>query len=210
MNMRCDESFRPWHHGAALAIMMSAIATPTFSQPSSELSAGLTNNIENREFQVSPEARWQEVLQQYERRASLAVELIDFIQEVAPSKDRASALAFALAHTIPLRSESTVFDREEMARFAHAQALVGHAIRQLLSAKIPRQSDVHDRFVDLESMMEGTQNRIAIACRDYNRAAEHQNAILTSAGLLQSKDNDLKGKLMVQLDTSGDDFWNGM
>jgi LemA protein len=70
---------------------------------------------------------------------------------------------------------------EAMKRFQDAQNQLGGALRQLL-AVVERYPDIKSgqNFLALQSQLEGTENRIAIARRDYIEAVRIYNTELTT------------------------------
>ena len=146
------------------------------------------NNIPT--YEQSAKARWSEVLSQYKRRADLIPNLVETVkgfaaqeQNVLTSVIEARAKASQAHINIP---PDVLTNPEAMKRFQDAQNSLGGALRQLLIVA-ERYPDIKSgqNFLALQSQLEGTENRIAIARRDYIEAVRAYNTELnTFPGLL--------------------------
>lgn len=124
------------------------------------------------------EQSWADVETQYQRRADLIPNLVntvrgaaDFEQETLESVTNARARATS----INLSAE----DLEDPARiraFQEAQdELTGALGRLLVVAENYPQLRATEAFRDLQAQLEGTENRINVARRDYNQAVQQYN-----------------------------------
>jgi LemA protein len=136
------------------------------------------NNIPTYEQQAK--ARWSEVLSQYKRRADLIPNLVETVKgfadqekNVLTSVIEARAKASQAQVNIPA---DILNNPEAMKRFQDAQNSLGGALRQLLVVA-ERYPDIKSgqNFLALQSQLEGTENRIAIARRDYIEAVRVYN-----------------------------------
>jgi LemA protein len=141
------------------------------------------NNIPT--YEQSAKARWSEVLSQYKRRADLIPNLVETVkgfaaqeQNVLTSVIEARAKASQAQVNIP---SDVLTNPEAMKRFQDAQNTLGGALRQLLIVA-ERYPDIKSgqNFLALQSQLEGTENRIAIARRDYIEAVRVYNTELTT------------------------------
>jgi LemA protein len=141
------------------------------------------NNIPT--YEQSAKAKWSEVLSQYKRRADLIPNLIETVkgfaaqeQNVLTSVIEARAKATQAQVNIPA---DVLNNPEAMKRFQDAQNTLGGALRQLLVVA-ERYPDIKSgqNFLALQSQLEGTENRIAIARRDYIEAVRVYNTELTT------------------------------
>jgi LemA protein len=141
------------------------------------------NNIPT--YEQSAKARWSEVLSQYKRRADLIPNLVETVkgfaaqeQNVLTSVIEARAKASQAQVNIP---SDVLTNPEAMKRFQDAQNSLGGALRQLLIVA-ERYPDIKSgqNFLALQSQLEGTENRIAIARRDYIEAVRVYNTELTT------------------------------
>ena len=125
------------------------------------------NNIPT--FEQDAKAKWSEVQNQYKRRTDLVGNLVETVkgyaeQEKSVFTQVAEARSKAASVQIPA---DIVTNPEAMKKFQEAQATLGGALRQLLSVS-ERYPDLKSgtNFLQLQSQLEGTDNRIAIARRD--------------------------------------------
>ena len=141
------------------------------------------NNIPT--YEQAAKARWSEVLSQYKRRADLIPNLVETVkgfaaqeQNVLTSVIEARAKATQAQGQIPA---DVLNSPEAMKRFQDAQNTLGGALRQLLVVA-ERYPDIKSgqNFLALQSQLEGTENRIAIARRDYIEAVRIYNTELTT------------------------------
>jgi LemA protein len=141
------------------------------------------NNIPT--YEQTAKAKWSEVLSQYKRRADLVPNLVETVKGFAAQEQN------VLVSVIEARAKATqaqvqipadvVNNPEAMKRFQDAQNQLGGALRQLL-AVVERYPDIKSgqNFLALQSQLEGTENRIAIARRDYIEAVRVYNTELTT------------------------------
>jgi len=141
------------------------------------------NNIPT--YEQAAKAKWSEVLSQYKRRADLVPNLVETVkgfaaqeQNVLVSVTEARARATQTQLQVP---PDAITNPEAMKRFQDAQNQLGGALRQLL-AVAERYPEIKSgaNFLALQSQLEGTENRIAIARRDYIEAVRIYNTELTT------------------------------
>ena len=143
------------------------------------LSACGINTIPTRDEQVK--AAWGEVQNQYQRRADLVPNLVATVQGYA-NQEREVLIAVTEARASATRvnvDASTINDPEAFRRFQAVQDQLSGALGRLLvvSENYP-QLRSSENFLALQSQLEGTENRIAIARRDYNEAVRAYNTSL--------------------------------
>ncbi|HEX9951447.1 MAG TPA: LemA family protein [Rubricoccaceae bacterium] len=122
---------------------------------------------------------WSDVQTQYQRRA-------DFVQQaVAIVRGQADFESETLQNVIEARSRATSIqitaadldDPAKVAQFQEAQAALGQSFGRLLAtAEAYPTLQTNQGFLNLQSQVEGTENRIATARRDYNQAVGSLNA----------------------------------
>jgi LemA protein len=139
------------------------------------------NNIPT--YQETAKARWSEVLSQYKRRADLIPNLVETVKGFAAQEQQVltnvtEARARAVQVQVPA---DIVTNPEAMKRFQDAQNTLSGALRQLLVV-VERYPDIKSgqNFLALQSQLEGTENRIAIARRDYIDAVRVYNTELST------------------------------
>jgi LemA protein len=123
-------------------------------------------------------ARWADVQASYQRRANLIPNLVATVRGAAASEERiltgvTQARADATRITV---SPDQLTDPAAMQRFQEAQSRLSAAIipLQRLQEAYPNLQS-QQNFATLMSQLEGTENRITIAIRDYNEAVRAYN-----------------------------------
>jgi LemA protein len=126
-------------------------------------------------------AAFADVQAQYQRRADLIPNLVNTVQGYANQErtvlvEVTQARARATSVTV---DPSKLTDPAAMQRFQAAQDQLSGALGRLLavSEKYPDLKS-NENFLALQSQLEGTENRIAIARRDYNEAVRDYNTTL--------------------------------
>ncbi|MFZ3482806.1 LemA family protein [Sphingomonas sp. 3-13AW] len=145
------------------------------------LGAGLlaacgVNSIPTAEENVN--AKWGEVQNQYQRRADLVPNLVATVKGYASHESgtlervtEARARATSINITTNDLSDPATFER-----FSQAQNQLTQALGQLRTVvEAYPQLTANQNFMALQSQLEGTENRIAIARRDYNEAVQAYN-----------------------------------
>jgi LemA protein len=144
------------------------------------------NNIPTLE--ESAKAKWAEVQNNYQRRADLIPNLVATVQGYAKQeKDVLTAVVEARAKATQVHVDaSQLTDPDKLKQFQDAQAQLSGALGHLLaiSENYPDLKS-NQNFLALQSQLEGTENRIAVARRDYIEAVRLYNTELrTFPGLL--------------------------
>lgn len=143
------------------------------------LSACGVNTIPTYEEQAK--AAWSEVLNQYQRRADLIPNLVETVKGYARQEEK------VLTEVTNARAKATQFqipadiltDPDAFAKFQAAQGQLGAALSRLISIT-ENYPDLksNQNFLALQSQLEGTENRIAVARRDYIEAVRLYNTEL--------------------------------
>ncbi|MDO8409634.1 MAG: LemA family protein [Phenylobacterium sp.] len=123
-------------------------------------------------------AAWAEVQTQYQRRSDLIPNLVSTVQGFAAQEREvlvAVTEARASATQVQVNAD-TVTDPEQFQRFAEAQNQLSGVLGRLMmiQERYPELKS-NQNFLALQSQLEGTENRIAIARRDYNEAVRDYN-----------------------------------
>jgi LemA protein len=126
-------------------------------------------------------AAWSEVENQYQRRSDLIPNLVQTVkgyahQEQAVLTAVTEARAKATQMTIPADITS---NPQAFHQFEQNQAQLGGALGRLLAVS-ERYPDLksNQNFLALQAQLEGTENRIAVARRDYIDAVQTYNTTL--------------------------------
>ncbi len=134
------------------------------------------NNLVAAEERV--ETVWADVETQYQRRADLIPNLVstvrgaaDFEQETLQAVTEARAQATSVNLDV-----SDLSDPQRLQQFQQAQQQLSGALGRLLavSENYP-ELRATEAFRDLQAQLEGTENRITVARRDYNEAVRQYN-----------------------------------
>jgi LemA protein len=132
------------------------------------LSACGVNNIPTYDEQVV--ATWAQVENQYQRRADLIPNLVATVKGyAAQEKDTLTAVVEARSKVASMEISSDMINNPQMLqKFEQAQSQLGSALKRLLVV-VERYPDLksNQNFLALQSQLEGTENRIAVARRDY-------------------------------------------
>jgi LemA protein len=144
------------------------------------------NRIPTLEEQAK--AKWADVQNNYQRRADLIPNLVATVQGYAKQeKDVLTAVVEARAKATQVRIDpSQLSDPEKLKQFQDAQNQLSGALGRLLaiSENYPDLKS-NQNFLALQSQLEGTENRIAVARRDYIEAVRAYNTELkTFPGVL--------------------------
>ena len=137
---------------------------------------GAINRVPTLEEQAK--ASWSEVQNQYQRRADLIPNLVETVKGYAQQeKDVLTGVTEARAKASSVKVDaSTVSDPQKLKEFQDAQNQLSGALGRLL-VTVERYPDLksNQNFLALQSQLEGTENRIAVARRDYNGAVQAYN-----------------------------------
>lgn len=118
---------------------------------------------------------------QYQRRADLVPQLVATVKGAAAQElEVLTAVTEARAKATSVRLDaSTLADPQKLAQFQEAQSGLAGALGRLLvvSERYP-DLKANEAFLTLQSQLEGTENRIAVARRDYNEAVRRYNTLL--------------------------------
>jgi LemA protein len=143
------------------------------------LSACGVNTIPTQDEAVK--AQWAEVQNQYQRRADLIPNLVNTVKGyAAQEKDVLTAVTEARASATQVRVDaSTITDPAQFQQFQQSQdKLSGVLGRLMMIQESYPDLKSNQNFLALQSQLEGTENRITIARRDYNQAAQTYNTTL--------------------------------
>ena len=141
------------------------------------------NNIPT--YENSAKANWSEVLNQYKRRTDLIENLVATVkgfaeQEKSVLTDVVEARAKATQAQVQLPAD-ILNNPDAMKKFQDAQNTLGGALGRLMvvAEKYP---DIKSgqNFLALQSELSGTENRVAIARRDYIEAVRAYNTELVT------------------------------
>lgn len=126
-------------------------------------------------------AAWGDVQNQYQRRADLVPNLVETVRGYA-AQERAvlTEVTEARASATQVQVDaSTLTDPAKFQQFQAAQDRLSGVLGRLMMIQ-ERYPDLksNQNFLALQSQLEGTENRIAVARRDYNEAVRDYNTTL--------------------------------
>jgi len=139
------------------------------------------NTIQTTDEQVK--AAWAEVLNQYQRRADLVPNLVNVVKAEANFEQE------TLTQVVEARSKATsiqatpelINDPEAFNKFQQAQGeLSGALSRLLLITENYPNLKANQGFRDLQTQLEGTENRITVARNRYIKSVQDYNVTVRS------------------------------
>jgi len=137
---------------------------------------GAYNGLVGKQEAVN--SSWAQVQTQYQRRADLVPQLVATVKGVANfEKDTLTAVVEARAKVGTMQvTKDTVNDPEAMKKFEAVQGQLTGALSRLMVVveKYP-ELKATSNFSELQSQLEGTENRIAVARRDFNATVQEYN-----------------------------------
>jgi LemA protein len=129
-------------------------------------------------LEESAKGAWSEVQNQYQRRAELIPNLVETVKGYAHQERE------VLTQVVEARAKATqikvtadqLTDPEALRKFQEAQSQLSGALGRLIavSENYPDLKS-NQNFLALQSQLEGTENRIAVARRDYIQAVQAYN-----------------------------------
>jgi LemA protein len=150
------------------------------------VSACGVNNIPTYDEQAK--AKWADVNNQYQRRADLIPNLVETVRGYAKQeRETLEAVVNARAKATSIQvTPDIVNDPAKFKQFQDAQSQLSGALGRLIavSENYPDLKS-NQNFLALQSQLEGTENRIAVARRDYIESVRVYNTELrTFPGVL--------------------------
>jgi LemA protein len=159
-------------------------------------------------LEESAKARWADVQNQYQRRADLIPNLVATVQGYAKQeKDVLVAVTEARAKATSIHLDAgDLTDPAKLKALQDAQnALTGALSRLLAVSENYPDLKSNANFLALQSQLEGTENRIAVARRDYIGAVQAYNTELrTFPGVLWASTFYSKNKPMAEFTSTPD------
>jgi LemA protein len=126
--------------------------------------------------------KWGEVQTQYQRRVDLIPNLVATVKgEAGFEKGTLTAVTEARAKATSIQVDPTKLTPETVAKYQQAQGQLSTALGRLLvaSENYPNLKS-NDSFKKLQDQLEGTENRISMARKDFNDAVQEYNSKIRS------------------------------
>lgn len=137
------------------------------------------NNIPT--YEENARAKWSQVLNQYQRRAELVPNLVETVKGfAAQEKDVLLSVVEARSKaTAPQLPSDILTNPEAFKKFQEVQSQLSGALSRLL-VTVERYPDLksNQNFLALQTQLEGTENRVSVARRDYIEAVRLYNTEL--------------------------------
>lgn len=133
------------------------------------------NGLVNMDEKVSNQ--WANVETQYQRRADLIPNLVNTVKGYAAhEKQTLEGVVQARSQATQIKVDPTNLTPEKLAEYQKAQGAVTSALGKLL-AITENYPDLkaNQNFLELQAQLEGTENRINVARKDFNDAAKTYN-----------------------------------
>lgn len=152
------------------------LAIPAFALA---LSACGINSVPTAE--ENAKAKWADVESQYQRRADLIDNLVSTVKGAAANEQAilvGVTEARAKASSIQVKAED-LGDASKIQEYAAAQGALSQNLGRLL-ATVEAYPNIqsNQNFLTLQSQLEGTENRISVARRDYNESVRAYNTTI--------------------------------
>ena len=121
--------------------------------------------------------KWANVETQYQRRADLIPNLVSTVKGYAKHEQQTlEDVVKARSEATQVKVDSENLTPEKLAAFQKAQSGVSSALGRLLAvAENYPDLKANQNFLELQSQLEGTENRITVARKDFNDTAKSYN-----------------------------------
>jgi LemA protein len=153
-----------------LAVIVIAVLILGFS------TLGTYNSLVAQEENVSQQ--WAQVENQYQRRTDLVPNLVSTVKGYAShEREVLEAVTASRSQVGSMKISPEILNNPaEFQKFQQAQAGLSSALSRLLLV-VERYPDLkaNQNFLDLQTQLEGTENRIAVARKRFNEAAQAYN-----------------------------------
>jgi LemA protein len=123
---------------------------------------------------------WAEVQTQYQRRADLIPNLVSTVKGYAEfEQETLTGVVEARAKATSIQIDPTNLTPEKLASFQQAQDQLSGALSRLL-VTVEKYPDLkaNQSFLELQAQLEGTENRISVARRNFNESVKGYNSTL--------------------------------
>lgn len=120
---------------------------------------------------------WSQVENQYQRRSDLIPNLVNVVKGYAShEKETLEGVVTARSKATSTTIDAGNMDEAALQRFQQSQDALSSALSRLMVV-VERYPELkaNEQFTNLMSQLEGTENRIAVARRDFNEVAQKYN-----------------------------------
>ena len=129
------------------------------------------------EEQQSVDQAWAEVENQYQRRADLIPNIVNTVKGYSSHEEETLVkVTEARAKATSITIDADNLDEATLAKFQETQNQLSSALKSLLSvAEAYPDLKANEGFMNLQTQLEGTENRITIARPNYTEAVREYN-----------------------------------
>lgn len=126
------------------------------------------------------ETAWGQVENQYQRRADLIPNLVSVVKQFAKHETEVYEKTMAArARATQMTIDPANATPEQLAAFQQAQGELSQALGRLMAvAESYPEIKSNENFLQLQSQLEGTENRITVARNAFNEAAKEFNILI--------------------------------
>ncbi|MBZ9632126.1 LemA family protein [Salegentibacter sp. LM13S] len=142
------------------------------------LTAGVNNTAV--EYEEGVMKNWADVENAYQRRADLIPNLVNTVEGSADfERGTLTDVIEARAKATSVNVDAGNLDPQQIQQFQQAQGGLSNALSRLL-VSVERYPDIksNQNFLQLQSQLEGTENRISVARNRYNEAVRQYNTYI--------------------------------
>jgi LemA protein len=139
---------------------------------------GSYNGLVKQQEQV--EASWSQVENVYQRRADLVPNLVATVKGYAKHEEETfKAVTEARANATSIKIDPTKLDEASLKKFQDAQGELSSALSRLLAVREAYPDlKANENFLELQSQLEGTENRITVERQKFNDTAREYNTAI--------------------------------
>ena len=125
------------------------------------------------------ESAWSQVENQYQRRSDLIPNLVNTVKGYAAHEQNTlEEVVAARAKATQVTVDAESLTPEKLAEYQKVQGEVGSALGRLMAiSEAYPDLKANQNFMELQAQLEGTENRIAVARRDFNEAVKAYNLL---------------------------------
>lgn len=138
---------------------------------------GISNYNGLVDLDQNVKSQWSQVENQYQRRSDLIPNLVNVVKGYAThERETLEGVITARSKATSTTINASDMDEATLKRFQQSQDALSSALSRLLvvAEKYP-DLKANEQFLDLSKQLEGTENRITTARRDFNNAAQEYN-----------------------------------
>lgn len=142
------------------------------------LTAGVNNTAV--EYEEGVMKNWADVENSYQRRSDLIPNLVNTVEGSADfERGTLTDVIEARAKATSVNVDAGNLDPQQIQQFQQAQGGLSNALSRLL-VSVERYPDIksNQNFLQLQSQLEGTENRISVARNRYNEAVRQYNTYI--------------------------------